>query len=180
MYSILILDVSGSMNHYYQRLINMANEIITNQIKNKENKGTVILFGTNAKAIIKENYRLLSLNDIKIANVGENTDFYKAFKEAEKFIYNKNGFSDKRILFLTDGISDSSNLQPICDNMVREKFQINIVGFDNSNINNIYRRLIKLDSSFEHLKKFASPNCFFTSNSFKEVENLCQNIFAAE
>ena len=47
-------------------------------------------------------------------------------------------------------------------------------------INNIYRRLIKLDSSFEHLKKFASPNCFFTSNSFKEVENLCQNIFAAE
>ena len=179
-YSILILDVSGSMNHYYKRLINMANEIITNQMKNKENKGTVILFGTNAKAVIKENYRLLSLNDIEIANVGENTDFYKAFKEAEKFIYNKNGFSDKRILFLTDGISDSSKLQPICDNMVREKFQINIVGFDNSDINNIYRRLIKLDSSFEHLKKFASPNCFFTSNSFKEVENLCQNIFAAE
>ena len=176
MYSIIILDVSGSMSIYYERLIKMANDIISKQILNKDNKGTIILFGTNAKTIIKDNYRLLSLNDIKIANVGTSTNFYNAFKEAEKYIYNKNVFTYKRILFLTDGISDSSKLQPICDLMFKENFQINIVGFDNNNNN----RLIENYSSFEHLRKFASPNCFFTSNSFKEVETICQNIFAAE
>ena len=174
MYSILILDISGSMAYYYTQLFEMANEIITNQMKNKDNRGTVILFGNKAKAVIEENYRLLSLNDIKIANVGTNTDFYNAFKEAEKYIYNKNGFYYKRILFLTDGISDSSRLQPICDKMLGEDFQINIVGFDNS------KKINKNEPSFEHLKKFASPNCFFTSKNFKEIDDICQNIFAAE
>jgi len=37
-YSILILDVSGSMIPYYKSLINMANNIINNQLKNKITK----------------------------------------------------------------------------------------------------------------------------------------------
>ena len=57
-YSILILDISCAMVNYYALLFIMANEIITNQMKNKHNKDTVILFGKNAMAEDKENYRL--------------------------------------------------------------------------------------------------------------------------
>ena len=64
MFSILILDVSGSMNYYYEDLINMANKIIQNQMKNDKNEGVVILFGTSAKAIINGKYRILELINI--------------------------------------------------------------------------------------------------------------------
>jgi len=47
MFSILILDVSGSMNHYYQRLINMANEIITNQMKSHQKPKKITLTSSN-------------------------------------------------------------------------------------------------------------------------------------
>lgn len=56
--------------------------------------------------------------------------------------------------------------------MIQENFQINIVGFNNNSGNNS-------STTFEHLRKFASPNCFFTPNNFKEVEEICKNIFAA-
>ena len=180
MFSILILDVSYSMKSYYKSLFAMANKIIIEQMKNKENKGIIILFGENAKTVIQENYRLLEVNDIIQANINrKDTNFYIAFKEAEKYIFHRNNFSNKRILFLTDGISDTSKLQPIYEKMVREGFQINIVGFENKEyLNNYYN--ININSSFEHLKRFASQNCFFTSKNFKEVEIICQNIFAAE
>ena len=105
--------------------------------------------------------------DIKNAGVGGGTNFYNAFKEAEKYIENKKNFQNKRILFLTDGIADSSQLQPICDKMFEQNFQINIVGFGNS-----YK--------FQKLSKLATPGCFFTSNNFKEIEIKCKEIFAAE
>lgn len=187
MFSILILDVSGSMRKYYNSLFNMANQIIEKQMKNKDNEGVIILFGEKAKAIVVGKYRLLDLNDIDKAIVGNNTNFYNAFKEAEKFIKNKNSFMKKRILFLTDGISDSFRLQEICNNMTKENFQINIVGFENGKFSHSpflsFTKKITLkkgESSFEHLKQFASPNCFYTSESFEEVEVICQNIFAAE
>ena len=184
MFSILILDVSGSMKKYYDSLFDMANKIIKKQMINKENKGVIILFGDKARAIVVGNYRLLKIEDIDNARVGSQTNFYNAFKEAEKFIKNKNEFIHKRILFLTDGIADSSQLQDICDKMVQEKFQINIVGFENKH--NESFQFIKLYSSknkgstFEHLRKFASPNCFYTSESFEDIKKICQNIFAAE
>ena len=103
MYSILILDVSGSMIGYYQSLINMANNIIKKQQVNQENEGVVIFFGSNAKATINGKYRLLNTGDINLAGVGRGTNFYCAFQEAKKYIYNKSNFSNKRILFLTDG-----------------------------------------------------------------------------
>ena len=112
-------------------------------------------------------YRLLNTGDIKSAKVGGSTDFYKAFQEAQKFIYNKNSFIKKRVLFLTDGISSSSQLGSIVSEMKNQKFSINIVGFGNS-------------EKFEHLRIFASDNCFYTSTNFKDVETFCQNVFAAE
>ena len=168
MFSILILDVSGSMIPYDEKLFNLANEIITKQMKNKENEGVIILFGTRAKAIVTGKYRLLDVvNDIKNAAVGGWTNFYYAFLEAEKYIKDKTKFMNKRILFLTDGEDDSSQLQPICDRMIKENFQINIVGFGNG-------------ARFKVLEKFASPGCFKTSENFEEIEVICQSIFAAE
>ncbi len=185
MYSILILDVSGSMERYYYSLIKMANNIIQEQQKNEENKGVAIFFGTKAKTIVNGKYRLLSINDIKLSNVGGKTNFYLAFKEAEKYIYNKFQFSKKRILFLTDGLCDSSEIRPICDNMKRRKFIINIVGFENYHYYKLFRLLgnrknKEEESSFEHLRKYASENCFFTSENFNDVTEFCQKVFAAE
>ena len=168
MYSILILDVSGSMQRYYTPLFDMANSIIENQMKNEENEGVIVLFADRAKAIINGKYRLLNHeNDISSASVGSGTNFYLAFKEAEKYIYDKNTFKNKRILFLTDGRADSFKLQSICDKMINENFQISIVGFGNS-------------SKFIELEKFATKDHFFTSNNFKEIEIKCKEIFAAE
>ena len=144
----------------------MANNIIQKQQVNPE-KGVVIFFGTYSKEMINGKYRLLKIGDISLAHVGTGTDFYNAFVEAKKYILNKNNFQNKRILFLTDGGADSSRLQPICDEMIKENFLINIVGFG-------------INSRFEHLRKFASQNCFFTSTNFKEVETFCKNVFAAE
>ena len=165
MFSILILDVSGSMSGYYKNLFDMANDIITKQMKNKENEGVVILFASYAKAIINGQYRLLDLSDKDKAGVGSGTNFYKAFTEAEKYIKNKDNFVKKRILFLTDGYSDISQLKPICNRMIQENFQINIVGFG---------------SGFDRLKQFASEGCFYTSKNFEEIESICQKIFASE
>ena len=44
MFSIMILDVSGSMQGHYYDLIDMANQIINNQMKNPKNQGIVILY----------------------------------------------------------------------------------------------------------------------------------------
>ena len=145
----------------------MANNIIQKQQVNPEKGVVIFFFGSTAKAMTNGKYRLLSIEDITLANVGRKTNFYRAFIEAEKYIFNKNKFPNKRILFLTDGIASSSQLQSICDKMIKEQFIINIVGFGNQN-------------DFEHLRKFASQNCFFTSTNFKEVETFCKNVFAAE
>ena len=167
MFSILILDVSGSMTKFYSRLINLVNKVITNQMKNNENEGVIILFGNNAKAIVNGKYRLLNVGDIGNAKVGGGTNFNVAFNEAVKYINNRNKFQNKRVLFFTDGEADSSQLRPICNRMIQENFQINVVGFGSS-------------SNFERLRQYASPNCFFTSDNFKEVEEIIKNIFAAE
>ena len=178
MFSILILDVSGSMRNYYKRLFDITNKVIKKQMKNEENKGVVILFGSYAKAVINGTYRLLEYDKdiIELHNIASGTNFFKAFTEAEKYIYNRKNFMKKRILFLTDGISDSDKLRPICDRMIKENFQINIIGFDNRNYSDNKTNV----SSFQHLKEFASENCFFTCNNFKEVEIKINDICAAE
>ena len=184
MFSILILDVSGSMTDYYESLFGMANKILRKQMENKDNEGVIIIFSIKAKTIVDGKLNLLNLSETKNENkeiFGSKTNFYNAFKEAEKYIFNKNKFMKKRILFLTDGKSETTNLKPICNKMINEGFQINIVGFDNPKESNEKKSDNKSNvSSFEHLRKFASPNCFYTSQNFEEIEIICQNIFAAE
>ena len=200
MFSILILDISASMEKYYDSLIDMANNIIQIQQKNDENEGVVIFFGSQTKTIINREYRLLNREDITSSKVSIGTDFVLAFREAEKYIYNKNNFTNKRILFLTDGLNeiiDDSQLQPITERIKKENFKINIVGFENSRKSSYYfdnydylenidfedyfsNENVKKETSFEHLRKFASENCFFTSTNFKEVEEFCKKVFAAE
>ena len=65
-------------------------------------------------------------------------------------------FNYKKILFLIDGISDSSKLWPISDKILKKGFQINIVGFYNSN------KINKNKTYLKHLKKFVSSQCFFS------------------
>ena len=194
MFSILILDVSGSMRNYYKRLFDITNEIIKKQMENEENEGVVILFGDYAKTVINGKYRLLEYDKdiINLPGIFGGTNFFKAFTEAEKYICNKKKFLKKRILFLTDGKSDSSKLKPISDRMVKESFQINIIGFENnydyfgenksaSSFEKNKKTKKKTSvSSFEHLREFASENCFFTSNNFKEIEIIIKDIYAAE
>jgi len=172
MYSILILDVSGSMKKYYKPLCEMANEIIKNLNKNNENEGVIILFGKEAKTVMNGKLELLDFDKYKdLPNITNGTNFLNAFKEAKKHIYNKDKFNYKRILFLTDGKDYNSNIKIICQEMVKEDFEINIIGFKSND---------KDKANFEHLRQYASKDRFFTSNSFKEVENYCINIFAAE
>ena len=172
MFSILILDFSGSMKDYYKDLFKMANKIITNQMKNKENEGVVIIFRSEAKAIIEGKLRLIDPEkDVNPTKIPDGTNFFNAFNEAKKYIYDKDNYSYKRILFLTDGKDKNSQIQPIVKEMIKEKFQINIIGFQSDEKESI---------NFEHLKQYASKNCFYTSKTFNEVEKICKFIFAAE
>ena len=56
MHSIIILDVSDSMNSHFQELIDMTNKIIEGQMKNSINQGTIIFFGNIEKVIIQNEY----------------------------------------------------------------------------------------------------------------------------
>jgi len=166
-YSILILDISGSMVPYYESLINMANDIINNQLKNKNNKGVIIFFADSAKAVINGNYRTLTNNDIYSANVGGATNFHEAFTEAVKYI-NPPGIYNKRLLFLTDGESDSSRLKPLCNQISNAGFSIHILGFGD-------------ESLFSHLKQFARGNGTFQAYSnFINVYDSAIKIFTTE
>ena len=86
MFSILILDVSGSMENYYNDLIDMANKIIENQTKNPINEGILIFFGSYEKTIINKKYRILSTSDINNSHVGIGTNFYNGFNEASQYL----------------------------------------------------------------------------------------------
>ena len=158
MYSIIILDVSGSMNSYYQELIDMTNKIIEGQMKNSNNQGTVIFFGNSAKAVIQNKYHFLKIDDIRNASVGGGTNFLSAFDKASEFIEQGKNFDEKRVLFLTDGDdSGYSAIKGICENMKNNDYKLHIIGFKNR-------------GTIESMRSYASENCFVTKNDFKEVE----------
>ena len=154
MFSIMILDVSGSMEDHYKDLIDMANQIINNQMKNPKNQGIVIFFGTNAKTIINKYYRTLCESDISNARVGCGTNFIRGFNEADQYLdYGKN-FDLRRVLFLTNGEDDRYyEIESTCKKMKSLGYIINIIGFGYS-------------STFEKLKPYASEGCFNTNNLF--------------
>ena len=164
-FSILILDVSGSMDIYYNSLIDLANEIINNQKKNPKNEGVVIFFATNAQTIINKYYRTLKMSDIEESYVGGGTNFIRGFEEAAKYLeYGKN-FESRKVLFLTDGIDDKYyKIRSICKKMKNLNYTINIIGFGD-------------DSLFQNLREFASKDCFNTRNLFEEVKEVCIKAF---
>ncbi|ORX59905.1 hypothetical protein BCR36DRAFT_408277 [Piromyces finnis] len=172
LYSIIILDVSGSMEGFYSPLINMSNSIIKRQMENPENKGTIIFFATTAKAVLTEEYRELTIGDIHKARVGKWTNSYLAFSEAKKYINPTNQYDDKRLLFLTDGKCDCSSLKPLCDDIANAGFSIHILGFGE-------------EKTFINLKPFVRDNnrnkgTFQVYNNFIEVADSAKKTFAAE
>ena len=167
MFSIMILDVSGSMEGYYNDLIDMANQIITNQMKNSKNQGIIIFFANNSKTIINKYYRPLYINDIDNANVGKGTNFKKGFDEAYQYLDYGYNFNLKRVLFLTDG--EDYNYYQIgntCERMKSLGYKIYIIGFGNC-------------STFQDLKPYASEGCFNTNNLFEQVKEICIQAFAS-
>ena len=169
MFSIMILDVSGSMRGDYKDLIDMANEIIEKQMENPKNEGRIIFFASYVKSIIGkgDRYRLLKMEDITKANVGGGTMFKLGFDEAEKYLDDGKNFDLKRVLFLTDGEDYNSNLiSNTCQKMKDLGYIVNMIGFRNS-------------SEFQKLKEFASEGCFHTKDTFKEIKEICIQAFAA-
>ena len=132
MFSIIILYVSGSMAGDYSELIDMKNKIITNQMLNEKNEGTVIFFASRAKTIIDKQYQILNLDKIHEANVGGGTVFKLGFDEASKYLdYGKN-FDLKRVLFLTDGEDYQYNeIENTCNQMKDLGYKLYIIGFRN-------------------------------------------------
>ncbi len=167
MFSILILDVSGSMENYYNDLIDMANKIIENQTKNPINEGILIFFGSYEKTIINKKYRILSTSDINNSHVGIGTNFYNGFNEASQYLEYGLKFPLRRVLFLTDGEDyDNFRIGDICNRMKNLGYKINIIGFGNS-------------SMFERLREFASEGCFNTKNVFEEVKKIAIQAFSS-
>ena len=168
MFSILILDVSGSMAGVYGELIKMTNEIIEKQMNNKINEGVVIFFANEAKTIIDKEYKKLSLENISEAKVGGGTSFIKGFEEAKKYIEYGKKFDLKRVLFLTDGEdSGYKKIGEICKNMKDSGYKLNIIGFKNS-------------AFLKNLENYASEGCFYSKDKFKDVKEICINAFAAD
>ena len=168
MFSILILDVSGSMTDDYGQLIEMTNEIIEKQMNNKINEGVVIFFANYAKTIINKKYRKLTFEEISKANVGGGTSFIEGFEEAKKYIEYGKKFDLKRVLFLTDGEdNDYEKIGDICQNMKDSGYKLNIIGFRNSNF-------------LKNLENYASEGCFYSKDEFKDIKEICINAFAAD
>lgn len=71
------------MNSYYSDLIDMANKIITNQMKNQNNEYFLQLM---QKTIINKTYKYLSTYDINNSHVGKGTKFIKGFEEASYYL----------------------------------------------------------------------------------------------
>ena len=164
-YSILLLDISGSMINKYKELVNMANIIIENQMENPENKGTIIFFGSDAH-LITTDYKILTLSDVTGVVDDGGTDFDKPFSLAVEYINISGNFQKKRLLFLTDGKANSNNLPSKCDLIANAGFSIYILGFGDS-------------SNFMHLEGLKRGEGTFQSyKDFNDVSSAAIEIFA--
>ena len=164
-YSILLLDISGSMINKYKELVNMANIIIENQMENPENKGTIIFFGSDAH-LITTDYKILTLYDVTGVVDDGGTDFDKPFSLAVEYINISCNFQKKRLLFLTVCIANSNNLPSKCDLIANAGFSIYILGFGDS-------------SNFMHLEGLKRGEGTFQSyKDFNDVSSAAIEIFA--
>ena len=156
-YTILIIDVSGSMIKNYEELVNMTNKIISNK-KELNEAGTIILFGSNAKKIRDGNFidfEDITRKEISNSNVGGGTNFKNAFDEGCKYLKGGDDFVSKKILFLTDG-NDDSDISKNCIEMMERGFKIYFIGLGNS-------------FEFKKLEKFPH-NYMLISNKFEEIK----------
>ena len=84
-YTILILDISGSMHSHYKHLIKLANDIIDEEKKYAKNEGAIIFFASTAKIIRGETKKKYSefdnLKDDEITSCNVDTG-NTVFKEA--------------------------------------------------------------------------------------------------
>lgn len=142
-YSILILDVSGSMKKYYGELINQVNSILEGQKEREENEIVIIFFGENAeikknlsyKELNENNEWKLTINDITNIKTGD-TKYCNAFMKAMEFKEPSKEFILKRLLFFTDGRNnDSENekqeLKKICKELKELNYKLHFFGFGN-------------------------------------------------
>ena len=166
-YSILILDVSGSMTNYYNALIELTNDIIKSQKDSEENEGVIIFFAESAKTILNAKYKdiynnnqLLTIDNINNSEIytGE-TNFIPAFKEAKKYINIEKEFIMKRVIFLTDGHDNhfDKNLPNICKEMQRKNFLLHFISFGTSGLsqlNKLPHDYITTKNTFEEIKTY--------------------------
>ena len=171
-YTILILDVSGSMEPEYKSLVEMTNEIILNQKNKEENEGIIIFFATNAETIRKGKYsqiKLLEYNELKNNKLGGGTCFLNGFNEAKKYLYSENEFILKRVIFLTDG-EDSQYLKikEICQEMKNNNFKIIFLGLNRNHKFNY--------NQFKNLEEL--PHDYININTeFKAIKDIILKIF---
>ena len=120
-YSILLLDISGSIENKYAELLDMTKKIIENQMKNLKNKVKIIFFGSDDYDNIPD-IRKITVDDVENIKVSRGSIFDKPFDLALKYINIPGNFNNKRLLFLTDGQVNSYNLQSKCDKIANDGF----------------------------------------------------------
>ena len=146
-YSILILDVSGSMKTRYESLVKMVNSILERQKDKEENEIVIIIFGEDAKKLNEENNfkKLYESNkwEIKTSDFNQietgDTKYYAAFEEAYKYRNPNKEFILRRILFFTDGqnfdgLEEKIKLGKICEEMKELNYKIHFFGFGDFNV----------------------------------------------
>lgn len=137
-FSILILDVSQSMEDHYNSLIETTNKILKVQKDNEESEIVLIFFGKNAKEFKKsKNEFEVKIEDIYEINAGD-TKYNEAFKlakgSAERMIISKE-FIFTRLLFFTDGDNyDTSEKKEENKVIIKEfkemNFKLHFFGFE--------------------------------------------------
>ena len=162
-YTILILDISGSMKNYYFDLIDMTNQIINIQKEKKEpneNEGVIIFFDDEAKVIV-EKKKFKNIEDLKLTDIYNSisqggTNFKNAFEKAKEFIKIDEKFTSRKVLFLTDGQDSYSDITSLCEDFKNCGFKIYFIGLGNT-------------YSFNNLDKFPH-NYKIISNDFEEIK----------
>ena len=174
-FTILILDVSGSMKGYFNDLIKMSNKIIKSQMEKEQNEGVIILFSNEAK-VIKEKGKydkLLKDNAIEESGISNGgTNFYSAFKLAKEDINYKldKEFISKRMIFLTDGEDDNyikiKEMKNICQEMKNDGFKLNFIRYGNCN-------------SFQRLKELPHNYISYIEGDFEKIKEKILNLYAS-
>ena len=174
-FTILILDVSGSMRSYFNDLINMSNAIIKSQIEKDQNEGVIIVFSDEAK-VIKEKGKydkLLEDNAIEMSGISNGgTNFYSAFELAKEDINYKldKEFILKRMIFLTDGEDNNyykiEEMKKICQEMKDDGFKLNFIGYGNCN-------------SFKRLYELPHNYITYIEGDFQNIIDKIMNLYAS-